>query len=131
MPYKDKEKQREYVRKWKERNKEHVKEYNHNFWKEWYKENKETKREKINEWFEENEEKRNKWLEERSNDGHYSVYLLPKENYVGQTKQIRRRLVSHKWLGRDISDYKILHTFSTREEALEKEAEYHSKGYEG
>jgi len=64
-------------------------------------------------------------------DGYYSVYLLPNENYVGQTKQIKTRMYDHKYKGRDTTDYKVLHTFSTREEALNKEAEYHDMGYSG
>jgi len=64
-------------------------------------------------------------------DGHYSVYLLPKENYVGMTEQIKARMHNHKYYGNDTTDYKVLHTFNSKKEALKKEAEYHEMGYKG
>lgn len=97
MPYKDKEKRKQYLKEWNKKNKERVKEYK----------------------------------KERREDGHFSVYLLPNENYVGQTKSIKSRMYRHKYHGRDTTDYKVLHTFDTREEALQKEAEYHAQGYNG
>ena len=112
MAYKDKEKQKEYDRQWYLKNKERKAEYQRK-----------------------NKEHRNSYLKEYRKtyrfDGHYSVYLLPKENYVGQTKCVRARMYQHKQDGNDTSDYKILHTFSTKEEALAKEKEYHEAGYNG
>ena len=60
MPYKDPEKQKEYMEKWREENKEERREYN----KKWYEENKEKKKEATKKWVEENPEYRKKWKEE-------------------------------------------------------------------
>lgn len=127
MGYTDKEKQKEYQKKWYLKNKEKVKENS----KQYYHANKERYKEHNKKWQIENKEYRNEYKRLWREDGHYSVYLLPKENYVGQTKQIKKRMHDHKGYGRDISDYKILHTFNTREEALAKEKEYHEAGYNG
>jgi predicted GIY-YIG superfamily endonuclease len=55
---------------------------------------------------------------------------LPNENYVGQTKGVKKRISQHKTDGKDTSDYKMLHTFETRKEASTlKKLEYHSNGY--
>ena len=101
-------KQKDWSKAWKDKNKEKLKEYN----KAYYQKTKANRKKYYT-------------------DGHYSVYLLPNENYVGQTQGIKYRMYRHKSLGTDTSDYKILHTFSTREEALAKEKEYHDKGYRG
>ena len=93
--------------------------------------NPEDKKKYMRKWNKLNSAKKTKHRKETWNDDYYSVYLLPNENYVGQTKCVRMRMHKHKSDGNNIEDYKILHTFSTREEALEKEAEYHSKGYKG
>ena len=64
-------------------------------------------------------------------DGLFTVYLLPKENYVGQTDCYHLRMKNQKSLGRDITDAKVLGSYKTREEALAVEASYHAKGYKG
>ena len=64
-------------------------------------------------------------------DGLFTVYILPKENYVGQTDCYPLRIKNHKSLGRDITDAKVLGSYKTREEALAVEASYHAKGYKG
>ena len=64
-------------------------------------------------------------------DGLFTVYLLVDENYVGQTKNLYSRLISHKNKGRDTSNVQILGKYKTREAAKEVEAKYHSKGYLG
>ena len=97
------------------------------YMKKWRKENPDY----LRRWRNENKERDDGYRKKYRNDGHFSVYLLPNENYVGQTKSVKTRMYKHKYLGRDISDYKILHTFDTREEALQKEAEYHAQGYNG
>ena len=111
--------------------------------KKWQKENKEKYIEYLKNYQLENKDKINTYYKEWYNnggkeyqenyylDGYYSVYLLPKENYVGQTKKIKARMADHRYNGRDTSDYKILHTFATRKEAIAKEKEYHAMGYNG
>ena len=93
-------------------------------------------KEKFKSWIETNKEKvlkhkRDWYHKNKKNDNQFSVYLIPNENYVGQTNNIYKRMCWHKHYGRDISDYKVLHTFDTREEALAKEKEYHAMGYNG
>lgn len=112
MPYKNPEDKKRYIKKWMQENKDKM--------------NASQKR-----WREKNPDYVNEWYHKNMKDDHFSVYLLPNENYVGQTQCVRRRINEHKNVGNDTLDYKILHTFNTREEALEKEAEYHSKGYKG
>jgi len=127
MAYKDKEKLKEYQRRWYLKNREKLKENS----KQYYHANKERYKELNKNWQETNREHIREYNKQWRHDEHYSVYLLPKENYVGQTKQIKKRMYDHKHNGKDTSDYKILHTFTTREEALAKEAEYHKAGYNG
>ena len=103
------QKNKEYYKIYQSENKDKIKEY----YKKWY---------KIG---------GKEYQEDYYLDGHYSVYLLPNENYVGQTKKIKHRMYNHKYKGRDITGFKILHTFKTREEAKKKESEYHAMGYEG
>ena len=69
---------------------------------------------------------------ESKKDGFFTVYLLPKDNYVGQTSNMYRRLFEHKSeSNRDTTDAKVLGKYKTREEALAIEASYHAKGYLG
>ena len=71
------------------------------------------------------------WMNNKK-DGFYSVYLLPKEKYVGQTNNFYRRLSEHKNRSdRDITDAKVLGKYATKKEALAVEASYHAKGYLG
>jgi len=64
-------------------------------------------------------------------DGYY-VYYLKEEHYVGQTKNMRRRMNGHKSdAKRHILDVEVLAKFETRKEALAYEAKLHSMGYEG
>lgn len=103
--------------------------------KEWMKKYREANKDKVKlaqkKWRDNNKEHNKTYHKEWREDGYYSVYLLPNENYVGQTKQLKFRMSEHKLNGKDISDYRVLHTFETRKEALEKEAEYHRMGYRG
>tara|TARA_R110000737_G_C14323410_1_gene440095 strand:+ start:73 stop:417 length:345 start_codon:yes stop_codon:yes gene_type:complete len=72
-----------------------------------------------------------KWREAQK-DGLFTVYLLPKENYVGQTTSFQKRLINHKSKNaRDITNATIIGKYKTREEALVVEASYHAKGYLG
>jgi len=64
-------------------------------------------------------------------DGYHYVYLLPKENYVGCTKNVYVRMYGHRALKRDTSGYIILGRFNDRDEALRLETSYHNNGYTG
>ena len=71
------------------------------------------------------------WMNNKK-DGFYSVYLLPKENYVGQTNNFYRRLSEHRHrCDRDVTDAEVLGKYATKKEALAVEASYHAKGYLG
>mgnify|MGYP003680667191 FL=1 len=60
------------------------------------------------------------------------VYLLPKENYVGITNNLKVRLSNQRVINkRDTTDYRILAEVNTRAEALELESLIHSIGYSG
>jgi hypothetical protein len=122
---------KEYFKEYYRKNKKRINKRNNEYYKKWYDINKEKEIERVKDWQNNNHEKRTEWIENHRDDGYYSVYLLPKENYIGQTQQVKQRMVYHKYKGKDISDYQILHTFNTREEALAKEKEYHDKGYNG
>ena len=68
----------------------------------------------------------------KTKDDHFSVYLLPDHNYVGQTQNVADRKRKHRnYHNRNVDNIQILHKFNTREEALAKEAEYHNMGYAG
>ena len=73
----------------------------------------------------------NKQYRLSKNDGFYSVYLIPSDNYVGVTESLYKRMAQHKSIGRDITDYRILAQFNNREEALEVEELIHDLGYNG
>jgi|688.fasta_scaffold404423_3 hypothetical protein len=105
MPYKDKEKQ-----------------------KEWALQNKEKIRAHKKKWRDNNKE----YHKSYDLDGYFYVYHLEDYNYIGATNSIARRFRNHKSeCGRDCTNYKILHKCETREEALELEKKYHDMGYEG
>jgi len=98
--------------------------------KEYKKLNREKTRERNKIWYHNNKEKAVAYRESLK-DGIYSVYLLPMENYVGQTECMYNRMHQHKNAGRDITDAKVLGSYKTRKEALAIEASYHAKGYNG
>ena len=62
---------------------------------------------------------------------YWSVYILPKANYVGITRNIDSRMVKHRVDGRDTSDYRILHEIDNEEDARRQEDLYHRIGFEG
>jgi|TARA_R110000737_G_C14250862_1_gene426615 hypothetical protein len=97
--------------------------------------NKEDKAAWTKKYYQDNKEKikaYNKALNESRKDGLFTVYLLTRENYVGQTHNLYQRLKDHKHSHkRDVSDVQILGKYKTRKEAMEVEAKYHSKGYLG
>jgi predicted GIY-YIG superfamily endonuclease len=59
------------------------------------------------------------------------VYLLPKEDYVGTTSNLKNRLSVHKSKGRNTGGWIILAEFEDRAEALKLESFYHNIGYNG
>ena len=65
--------------------------------------------------------------------GIYYVYLLPHQNnYVGYTGlRLKDRMRVHKNDGNDITNYKPLHAFTNKKDAILKEEHYHSNGYSG
>tara|TARA_R110002124_G_C8512896_1_gene475409 strand:+ start:50 stop:418 length:369 start_codon:yes stop_codon:yes gene_type:complete len=65
------------------------------------------------------------------NDGLYTVYFLPKENYVGMTTNLNNRIASHKCNGRYTSEVEIFGKYVTKREALDIETELHDVGFEG
>lgn len=61
-----------------------------------------------------------------------TVYLLPKENYVGVTERLTHRIHNHRIDSkRDVSGFVILEVFDNRQEAIEFERLCHSEGYKG
>ena len=69
---------------------------------------------------------------EAKKDGFYTVYYLPRENYVGMTGGLDKRLVCHKYDSkRYVEDVEVMGKYKTKVEALNVEAELHSLGYLG
>ena len=61
---------------------------------------------------------------------HY-VYFLPKENYIGTTKNILTRMSHHRSSGKDTTNYRILYSSEIRKDSLELERLLHDIGYKG
>jgi predicted GIY-YIG superfamily endonuclease len=59
------------------------------------------------------------------------VYLLPSENYIGTTENLKKRLARHKSYGRDVKNVRVLSEFDLRSDALELEEFLHELGYNG
>ena len=98
--------------------------------RKYFKDNPESRKKSDVKWREKagNKISKDYWLSHRENV-HY-VYSIG--DYVGVTRNIYYRKHHHKSVyNRDISKFKILHTYNNREEALAKEAEYHNMGYAG
>lgn len=142
-----KEERKEYGRKWREANKEKLKQKRIAYNKKnadkiaeqrkgYYKKNKNKMLEYSSKYQKENKD-RCKELHKRYRDNvkleNVIVYCLPNEEvpYVGVTNCPTMRMANHKFNGRDTQDWFILRVCPTREEALELEAMYHSKGYGG
>mgnify|MGYP006160765243 CR=1 FL=1 len=65
-------------------------------------------------------------------DGFYTVYYLPKENYVGVTTNLYSRLSSHRnEYKRNVEGVEIFGKYKNKREALDTECELHSLGYAG
>ena len=115
-----KEEKREYNKNYKEANKEKIAVQQKVY--------KEANKEKIDAY---HKDYSKKWIDSKK-DGLYTVYLLPEENYVGQTNNLYQRLVKHRCRDeRNTSGMQVIGKYNTREQAMNVEADYHSKGYLG
>ena len=102
--------------------------------KKYYQANKERIDSYRKAWDKDNEDKVSayrKTEDETHKDGLYTVYLLPKENYVGVTSSLTYRLRHHKSNGKDVSDAKILGKYHTKDEARRIEDGFHNNGFKG
>ena len=61
----------------------------------------------------------------------YSVYLLPKEKYVGMSCNVYNRVIKHKCLGRNVEGAKVLISFENPKIAHLVETILHCFGYKG
>ena len=68
---------------------------------------------------------------QKQKDEKWSIYLLPNEMYVGQTRNIKNRMRTHINNHNNIDDYIILNTADSLESALEIEKIYHDMGFNG
>ncbi len=122
-----KEEKREYYKDYYKANKEKRlaqnkawKEKNKEYIKNYYQANKEKQTDQVKAYF------------ESKKDGLFTVYLLVNEDYVGQTNCLWKRLISHRNKNdRDTSNVQIIGKYKTREQAKEVEAGYHARGYLG
>lgn len=63
--------------------------------------------------------------------GAFSVYMLPKEHYVGMTRNVTKRMQKHRKRGRDTEGNKVLFTTKKAKLAHIVESFYHLVGYNG
>tara|TARA_R110000868_G_scaffold147020_1_gene368171 strand:+ start:114 stop:608 length:495 start_codon:yes stop_codon:yes gene_type:complete len=103
-------------------NKERIYQYS----KKYYKDNPEYNKK----WIQDNPEYGKQYYESFK-DGLYHVYILPEENYCGQTDNLQYRKYDHKSVGRNTEGMRVIASFNTRDEALELEALVHDNGYKG
>tara|TARA_R110000744_G_scaffold104800_4_gene200531 strand:- start:489 stop:866 length:378 start_codon:yes stop_codon:yes gene_type:complete len=61
----------------------------------------------------------------------YTVYYLPEEHYAGMTKDLLRRISSHKKLGKIVDGYEIVGQFENPKVAHLMETKLHIMGYNG
>ena len=127
MPFKNKEDKAAWQKKYNQVNKEKKQAY--------YEANKDRLTIYKSSYYKDNREHlRNlgKIQSESEKDGLYTVYCLEKENYVGVTNALNRRLREHRSKAkRYIEDVEVMGKYATRAEALAVEAKYHSMGYLG
>jgi len=107
----NKEKRAAYNKKWQADNKEYVKAQREA--------NKDVKNAK------------NRAYRKSLNDGHYSVYYLPEEHYVGVTGSTRQRMHKHNHDGMITEGLEVVYTTKSKEDAYSFEAKLHSMGYNG
>tara|TARA_R110000782_G_C14615219_1_gene392585 strand:+ start:123 stop:494 length:372 start_codon:yes stop_codon:yes gene_type:complete len=111
MPYKDPQD----LKRYKADNKERLSAYK----KGWAKANKD----KI--------AAQNKRYSDSLKNDFFTLYYLPRHNYIGVSNQPLSRMKMHKKLEKDISNWVTIKTFKTKREALDAEKFYHSIGYKG
>ena len=123
------ERRRAQKKRWRDANKEKIRKYN----AEYDKLNPDKAKDRQERYRKNNKESvKAKNLKQYNSRKHSPlVYLIPNENYVGYTCQVKTRMYAHKANGKDISNYRILKHCNSKEEALELEALLHSIGYKG
>tara|TARA_R110000796_G_C14231004_1_gene395959 strand:+ start:134 stop:493 length:360 start_codon:yes stop_codon:yes gene_type:complete len=104
---KKQEYQKEYSRKWRARNQDKIKAY------------RVANRERNNEY------------QKKYRNPFFTLYYLPRCNYVGITNSPVKRMNNHSVSGKDVSSWVTIKTYTNKREALDAEAFYHSIGYEG
>ena len=113
------------------RQKDTVKEHKSKWSKEYYLDNQQKILDRSNKYYSNHKEERSEQYYENK-DGHYSVYLLPNHNYVGQTGCIKTRMAEHRSKNsRYTENHRVLYTTQSYPEALELEELLHDMGYEG
>ena len=84
-----------------------------------------------------NEKWRDRYHSRFLRDKKYYVYHLPNYTdntslgYVGCTLNMYGRINHHRYVGRDTSNFYVIKTFESYEEALRCETSYHDRGYDG
>lgn len=68
---------------------------------------------------------------EKKKDGHFSVYYLPEENYVGMTDCMYDRMRLHKHRGKNTEGYRVLRIFEDPIQAHLYETQWHTIGTHG
>ena len=87
----------------------------------------------MREYYLKNKNKINQYTYEHTKshqDGLFHVYITDKD-YAGQTKNVYARKIAHKYNGKDVTDFRVIASFTTRQEALIFEEQLHTKGYRG
>ena len=79
----------------------------------------------------EEEAARHKTYRERLKEGHYSVYYLPEEHYIGVTSGVKIRMLNHDSDGMLTDGYEVVFTSTDKKEAYAFERKLHSMGYNG
>ena len=112
-------------RKYNEKNKEKIAERRKKYWQD--------NKERIKKSRLDNKEKIAEYSKNyRKNKKHKpTVYLLPFENYIGTTEDLRHRILKHKYAGINVDDYRVIAEFDNRLDALEVEGLLHDLGYNG
>ena len=94
----------------------------------------EKNKEKSRLWYSKNSEKAKKQMSEyrksKTLDG-YALYYIPKHNYIGITNRPDLRASQHKHIGKDVSRFTVLTTYTTKREALDAEKYMHNLGFKG
>ena len=70
-------------------------------------------------------------INNKRNDGYYSVYYIPNEHYVGYTKMFDHRMKEHSRKGKNVEGTVVLRTFEDKNYARLYEAQWHTMGVNG